>query len=412
MQDDQQDLFDERAAIMTYDGHLSQADAEHCTRAMVRPQGITLRPYQADALNALIGALERGKHPVLNAATGAGKSAILAALAAYLPGRILVVTHRKKLLSQNSAQLARYLGADAGDIGVYSAGLDQRDTHQRVIFGGVQSIYRRMAELQQAGAFRYVICDESHLCPPANEKSMYQQVFAACPAAQRVGLSATPSRMGTPIYGGEHAWFTHCALTIGIRELTPQYLAPLVELQHAQDIDLSAVRVRAGEYVMADASQAMSEEKVAEAALREVCLLAEKRKSWALFCCDIAHTRLVASLLQGMGISCGVLLSDQSNDANDAALQTFERGETRALASCVMMSIGFDIPGIDCVVLLRPSMSKELVIQQLGRGTRQAPGKTDCIAEGELVLTDRGLVPIEHVHVADKVWDGNDWVCH
>lgn len=371
------DLFDERAAIMEYDGHTSRAAAEHMAHALTLPSPIVLRPYQQDALTACMYALEHGEHPVINAATGSGKSAIIAALAAQLPGRILVVTHRKKLLSQNSAQLKRYLGAGE-DVGVYSAGLDQRDTQPRIIFGGVQSIYKRMEELQAAGIFEYLIVDEVHLAAPPGQDLMYNAVFSACPTAQRIGLSATPSRMGTPIYG-EGQWFDRCVITVGIKQLTPEYLAPLVELQHATDIDLSAIRKKAGEFVLADAGQVFSEEKVARAAVQEIALLANHRKKWAVFCCDIAHTRLVAALLNDMGVPCGQMTSDQNTDANDAALAAFEQGHSRALASCIMMTTGFDIPDIDCVVLLRPTLSKELLIQMLGRGTRQAEGKKDCL---------------------------------
>jgi DNA repair protein RadD len=372
-----QQEWEERAAIMEYDGHASSGDAEHMAKSCTQDAGIVLRPYQQDAFTAALAALERGGHPVINAATGSGKSALIAALAARLPGRILVVTHRKKLLSQNSAQLTRYLGKEK-DIGVYSAGLDRRDMHHRVIFGGVQSIYRRMDALQEAGAFRYLIIDENHLCPPPDEDSMYKGVFQACPGAQRIGLSATPSRMGIPVYGANR-WFDQCVCTIGIKQLTPEYLAPLIELQHATDIDLSAIRKKAGEFVMADAGQVFSEEKVAQAALQEITLLAEKRKKWALFCCDIAHTKLVASLLNDLRIPCGSMTSDQNIDENDAALAAFEQSKTRALASCIMMTTGFDIPDIDCIVLLRPTMSKELLIQMLGRGTRKAPGKDNCL---------------------------------
>jgi DNA repair protein RadD len=208
---------------------------------------------------------------------------------------------------------------------------------------------------------------------------MYATIFRACPAAQRIGLSATPSRMGGPIWGGEDAWFTCCQVTVGIRQLTPEFLAPLSTILTANDIDLSAVRIRAGEFVAAEASQAMSEEAVARRALEEVCLLAQHRQSWAVFCCDIAHAHLVARLLGELGISCGTLVSTQESAANDAALQAFGSGETRALVSCVMMTTGFDIPRIDCIVLLRPTMSKELLIQMIGRGTRLHPGKTDTL---------------------------------
>lgn len=379
------ELYEERAAIMQYDAYLSRADAEHAARACqdtppapsAPSLGLSLRPYQAEAVSAVLSALARGEHPVVSLPTGSGKSVVIAALCARLRGRVLVVSHRKKLLEQDSTHLTRYLGIGE-DIGIYSAGLGQRDTSQRVLFGGVQSIYKRMDVLQQVGGFASIICDEAHLCGDPGEDKMYNGVYAACPQTQRIGLSATPSRSGVSIWG-EDKWFTACVHTTGIADITPQYLAPLSGILTAPDVDLSRIRVRQGEFVAADASQVLSEEKVARAAIAEICHLAQHRQAWALFCCDIAHTNLVASLLCEAGITCGVMTSAQASAENDAALAAFESGETRALASCVMMTTGFDLPRIDCIVLLRPTMSKELLIQMVGRGTRQSPEKQDCL---------------------------------
>ena len=154
---------------------------------------VALRHYQDSAVTLALEALEQGEHPVLALPTGAGKSLVIAALADQLPARVLVTTHRQELLEQNAAQLERY-GNEAAS-GIYSAGLRRRDDQARVIFGGIQSIYRRVDTLQQAGPFRYIIVDECHRVPPPSASSMYGTVFDACPDAQRIGLSATPYRL-------------------------------------------------------------------------------------------------------------------------------------------------------------------------------------------------------------------------
>ena len=343
--------------------------------------GLILRQYQQQTLDTLTYTLDRleGVHPVVAMPTGSGKSLVIAALAASRPGRVLVVTHRQRLIQQNSAQLARMFAGE--DFGIYSAGLGQRDSDQRVLFAGVQSVFRRMDALQEAGAFATIIQDECHLSPPPLVTSMYRRVFDEAPHARRVGFSATPSRMGVPVYNSNAtlAWFTHRIVDLNIRDLTPVYLSPLVGVLTAGDVDMSAVHIRQGEFLAHEASTLMSEAHVAKAALHELQLIAAKRQAWILFCCDIAHTHLVAKMLNDLGISCGVMTSDQSADVNTRSLQQFESGQTRALASCIMMTTGFDVPQIDCVALLRPTMSKELLIQMIGRGTRLSPSKTDCL---------------------------------
>ena len=339
---------------------------------------VTLRPYQQTAVHAALQAIERDEHPVISLPTGSGKSLVIAALAAQLPGRILVATHRQELLEQNSAQLDRY--DQETTPGIYSAGLRRRDDQARVILGGIQSIYRRMDTLQQAGAFRHIIVDECHRVPPPSESSMYGAVFTACPEAQRIGLSATPYRLDNGVlHEGGDTWFTSMPVHVGIRDLTPQWLAPLVGILTAHDIDVSDVRTRLGEFVTRELSQAACEEEAIAGALDELCALAATRQHWLLFCVDIAHSRLVHAALTDRRITAELLLGETPQEERRAALDRFRQGMSRALVNCEVATTGFDIPGIDCIAMLRPTQSKGLCVQMLGRGTRQAPNKVDCL---------------------------------
>lgn len=342
------------------------------------PSTAQLRPYQYEAVEACLAALDAGGSPVLALPTGSGKSRVIAALCARLPGRILVATHRQELLEQNAAQLRTY--QEHADHGIVSAGLKRRELDHQVIFGGIQSIYRQMDRLQQAGAFWTVIVDEAHRVPPPSVRSMYAQVFEACPGAQRVGLTATPYRLDDGLlHEGEDTWFDCMPVQVGIRDLTPQWLAPLAGVLTAHDIDVSQVRTRAGEFVTSDLSQAACEEQVVRGAVDELCRLAAARQKWLVFCVDVAHTRLVGLALEERGRTTAVLLGDTPQEDRQALLARFRAGEIQALVNCEVATTGFDIPAIDCVVLLRPTQSKALVVQMLGRGTRQAPGKVDCL---------------------------------
>lgn len=374
-----------------------------------------LRPYQRDSVMAVLAALEQGQHPVVGLPTGSGKSRIVTALCTILPGRILVATHRKELLEQNEATS---LGFDEDmDTGIVSAGLGRREYQQRIIFGGIQSIYRSMAKLLAHGPFAAIIVDEAHCVPlRTNPTSMYSRVFDACPATPRIGLSATPYRLdGGPIYGTPDTWFTHLVTYVGIRDLTPphaDYLAPLKGVLTAHDIDTSGVRVREGDYVVSDLSQAASDMTLVTGAIREICQLAAKRRKWLVFCVDVAHTHLICATLNAAGIPSKLVTGKTPADERKAIIEGFRRGEFRSLVNCLVLTTGFDVQDIDCIVLLRPSKSKGLVVQMLGRGTRKAPNKVDCIAEGELVLTDHGLIPIEKVACCMKLWNGIEWVSH
>lgn len=347
------------------------------------PQQTTerLRPYQHEAVTTCLAALDAGHSPVLMLPTGSGKSRIIAALCEVIPDRILVATHRQELLEQNAAQLCAYMENPA-DYGLYSAGLGRRETANRVVFGGIQSIYRQMDRLQQAGVFRTVIVDECHRIPPPSIASMYGTVFAACPEAKRIGLTATPYRLDDGLLADpemDDTWFDQMPVQVGIRDLTPAWLSPLAGVLTAHDIDVSQVRSRLGEFVTSDLSQSACEESAVRGAVDELVTLAAQRTKWLVFCVDVAHTRLVTLALQERGIRADLLLGETSQDARAAVLQRFRSGELQALVNCEVATTGFDIPDIDCVVLLRPTQSKALVVQMLGRGTRQAPAKVDCL---------------------------------
>ncbi len=337
-----------------------------------------LRAYQRDAMTATFDALLRDQHPVIAHPTGSGKSLLVGALGLLLPGRVLIISHRKELLVQDSEKLLTFAQTS---LGLYSAGLKRRETDDRVIIGGVQSIYRRMDELQATGAFAYLIIDECHVCPPRSQPTtMYAQILQACPDAQRIGLSATPYRLdGGLVYEGPDCWFDTLAHEVGIRALTPHYLAPLAGLLSAHEVDVSNVRTKQGEYVLSDLSQAASEESVVEGALDDILAYGAKRDHWIIFCVDVAHAHLVTAQLRARGIPTGMVVGTTPQDERDATFEDFRTGRILALTNVMVASVGFDFPGIDLIALLRPTQSRALAIQMIGRGSRQSPGKVDAL---------------------------------
>lgn len=159
---------------------------------------ITLRDYQREAIDAIYTWF--GRHttnPLIVMPTGTGKSVVIAGfiegvLRGYPGQRILVVTHVRELVEQNAKKLADlWPGAP---VGVYSAGLNRRDTEPQVIFAGIQSIANRATEL---GWFDLVLVDEAHLIPRSGEgryRTYLQALLSMNPAAKVIGFTATPDR--------------------------------------------------------------------------------------------------------------------------------------------------------------------------------------------------------------------------
>ena len=152
-----------------------------------------LRYYQEDAITAIKMALNMGENPIAELPTGAGKSIIISSIAEWVAKqkpdfRVLICAHRAELLVQNAGKIQ-------GDVGLYSAGLNSRETNNQIVVGGIQSIYNK-----DLGKFNLVIIDECHLLTPDPE-SMYYQLITKLqevnPNIRLIGLSATPTGIVT-----------------------------------------------------------------------------------------------------------------------------------------------------------------------------------------------------------------------
>jgi len=163
---------------------------------------ITLRPYQVEAISAVYDHLRRrDDNPCVVIPTAGGKTPVMASICRdavqQWDGRVLILAHVKELLEQAVDKL-HIMAPDLWNrIGVYSAGLRSRDTDHPIIVAGIQSVYRRAAELD---AFDLITVDEAHLIPPSGE-GMYRQFLAEAkivnPNVRLIGLTATPYRMST-----------------------------------------------------------------------------------------------------------------------------------------------------------------------------------------------------------------------
>jgi superfamily II DNA or RNA helicase len=384
---------------------------------------IVLRDYQARAVEAILESMAAGHNPICRMATGGGKSLVAASVCTRLDGRILLVTHRKELLEQNEAKLS---GMGYSDIGVYSAGLSRREMDARVILGGVQSIYKRMDKLQAAGPFRYLIVDECHMMEYRSESSMYKRLIESCRELESIiGLTATPYRLtrgvNKPIFGLSDSWFDHLAVDIGMIELVKQgWLASLRGTRTASQVDISGVKITGDDYNTGQLSEVLSSDEIVDMAVSELCRLASDRKSWLVFCVDIAHAEAVVESERREGIDAHLVTGATPPRQRREILGALSNGDIRCVTSVGVLTTGVDIPRIDMIGLIRPTKSKALLVQMIGRGSRLSPetGKVDCLVldlagnldehlplDGMPQFEEKGKAePVERV-VATSPWD-------
>lgn len=374
-----------------------------------KPEPLTLRPYQQDAVNAVYAHLRtREDNPCVVIPTGGGKTPVIATIckdAVAWQGRVLILAHVKELLQQAADKLAR-VGVECG---VYSAGLGRRDRRGSVIVAGIQSVYQKACDLDR---FDLVLIDESHLIPPEGD-GMYRQFLADAltlnPQLRIVGLTATPFRLSSgPICTPDGFLNTIC-YEIGVKQLIVEgYLSPLISKAGLTRADTSKLHVRGGEFVAGEVEQLVDDDAIVKPACKEIVELTSERKSVLIFSAGVEHGKHVQRTLQEFGHECGFVCGDTPDDERAKLLERFQAGELKYLANVNVLTTGFDAPNIDCVALLRPTLSPGLYYQMVGRGFRLSPGKANC-----LVLDFGGNVlrhgPVDQLTIKDaSKSQGND----
>jgi DNA repair protein RadD len=340
-----------------------------------------LRDYQQEAVTAVFNYLQRGgRAPLVEVPTGGGKSAILGEIVRRVVGehggRVLVATHRKELIAQDERAILNVWPDGRRRVGVYSAGLGRREIRDCVV-GGVQSLARRAREL---GHVDVVIIDEAHLVS-ASEGTQYGKLLGALreanPDLVLVGLTATPYRLDQGLLTqGEGALFKSIVYRTDIKRLIADgYLSPLVTQTGSASINLDNVRTRAGDYVTADLELAADVDEITDKVAQDIA--DSGRRHVLAFGVSVAHAHRLRNAIQMSGLSCETVVGDTPDRAD--ILERFKRGELNAIASCDVLTTGFDAPLVDCVALVRPTQSVALYVQMVGRGSRVAPGKGDAI---------------------------------
>jgi len=357
---------------------------------------INLRPYQSAAVEAVYRHLrDHDDNPVVVIPTGGGKTPVMATIcndaASQWDGRVLVVAHVKELLEQTAGTLSRM--APGLDVGVYSAGLGRRDTEHRVIVAGIQSVYKRAGELFGDRPFDLVMIDEAHLIPPEGD-GMYRQFLAEAkvinPHVRTIGLTATPFRMSSGMICQSDHFLNAVCYEVGVKELIRDgYLCPLRTKAGIVRADTSSLHVRGGEFIAAETEQLMDQDNLVRAACAEIVQQTADRQSVLIFATGIQHGRHIVDALQrDHGAECGFVTGDTPTAERDRLIARFRRqpgkglfGDQRPikyLCNVNVLTTGFDAPNVDCIAMLRPTMSPGLYYQMVGRGFRLCEGKTDC----------------------------------
>jgi DNA repair protein RadD len=349
------------------------------------------RKYQADSVEAAWVSLDLvAGGTVVALPTGTGKSLVCAMLIEQVlnrwpgyRGRVIVLAGRRELVEQNHAEFRALCPGERA--GIYSAGLNRRDTEEDVIFAQIQSAHR-CPEI--FGRRNLLVVDECHEMPDS-ESSMYRRFYSGIqvmsPKCRMVGLSATPFRLstGTIVGPAEDGYlFQSMAFEYSLKEaIDAGYLCNLVTASIPVELhgNLSSVGTRGGEFIQGEAQAAMMAGDLVARTVDDIIARAVGRKSGVIFTSGVQHCSQVLACLHRRGERAAMVVGDTHADNRAWTIDEFRRGAIRWLVNVNTLTVGFNAPATEVVVLLRPTQSAGLLIQMIGRGSRLSQGKTDCL---------------------------------
>ena len=348
---------------------------------------LSLRPYQIDGENKIRQAFVQGhKAPLYVLPTGGGKTVLFASIAhsAQRRGkRVMILAHRVELVDQIVSALKQF-NVDPDVVAANYARRNSRTEHT-VIVASVQTLAHRMEHIPKP---TLIICDEAHHCADGNT---WSRIFAYYTDAKRLGVTATPVRLDGR---GLASTYDHMIRGPNTPELIEMGFLVRPRVFAPPTVDTSGLHLRAGEFKTDEATELMDVPSITGDALSHYRQHANGLPGLA-FCTSVDHADHVAEQFRAGGVSAIALNGGTNREVRRLAVQEFRDGKIKILCSCDLFSEGFDVPGAHIGILLRPTASEGLFLQQVGRLLRPAPGKTHAIILDHVGNTVRHGMPDE-----------------
>jgi superfamily II DNA or RNA helicase/HKD family nuclease len=347
---------------------------------LLSPIELELRPFQEALLEHIVLARHQGHHRnLLVAATGTGKTVMAAVDYTRLRpelarSRLLFVAHREEILDQSRATF-RHALRDAAFGEKWVGG--QRPSRFDHVFASIQSLHRADVKHIDPEHFDVVIVDEFHHAAARS----YEILLEHLRPVELLGLTATPERAD----GLDVIRHFDGRIAADLRlwhAIDQEYLAPFAYFGIHDGLDLRRVPWRRGQGYDVSALENVltADHKWANLVVEEIRRkIAEPSRVRALgYCVSVNHARFMAHRFSDLGLPSVALSAESHSEERKAALRDLSDGKLRVVFTVDLFNEGVDIPSVDTLLLLRPTDSPTLFLQQLGRGLRKSPGKSAC----------------------------------
>jgi DNA repair protein RadD len=365
--------------------------------------GFTLRPYQQEAVDAVVEHIRRRLSPcLLELATGAGKSLIVAELAAYMAKaapnkRVLCIAPSRELVEQNAEKFQAY----GYQTSIYCASAGSKCLRHQVIFASPQTALKSIDKIAHMGVSA-IICDEAH----GITKSMLELIKRVQEyelSGQRInellrviGMTATPYRMGTGyIYAADYTmdpplhydeekaidpYYSRLVYRVAAGELVAQgfLTKPVIGEDAGEHYDTSTLEMdRMGRFSAQSTALTFEKSTKTKTIIEKVVSMSVGRMGVMIFAATISHAEEIAGYLPQD--QAAVVTGSTKKKDREAIIQAFKARKLRYLVNVSVLTTGFDAPHVDVVAILRATESAGLLQQIIGRGLRLHDNKADCL---------------------------------
>ena len=339
-----------------------------------------LRPYQQEAMDAILEAWENGTHKTLLVLpTGCGKTIVFAKVTEECVrqgDRVLILAHRGELLEQAADKIGKATGLGCATEKAEETCLG---SWFRITVGSVQSMMResRLSRFPD-DYFDTIIIDEAHHCI----SDSYQRVLHHFPEAKVLGVTATPDRGDMKNLGQV---FESLAYEYTLpRAIKEGYLSPIKAVTIPLKVDLTGVGVQSGDFKAGDLGTAL--DPYLEGIATEMEKYCRDKKT-VVFLPLVKTSQKFRDVLNAHGFQAAEVNGESQDRAE--ILREFDAGRYNVLCNSMLLTEGWDCPSVDCIVVLRPTKVRSLYCQMVGRGTRLSPGKDHLLLLDFLWHTER-----------------------
>jgi len=358
---------------------------------------LVLRGYQRAARDAILREFKQGRSTLLVCPTGAGKTICFASLIEHIDGRTMVLAHRDILIDQAASTIRQWTGKLADH--------EQGERHVCDYHGGlyhpadavvstVQSQVswrngRRRMEKFVPSEFGLLVLDEAHRATSRSFRACIEH-YTQNPKLRYMGCTATPDRTDGTALGqvfDSVAYRYDIADAIEDGWLVPFNIQPI----QAQEVDISWVGTTGRDLVARDLDVAMTKGEERFHAIAKPTYAETDGRKTLIFAAGVNHAKLLDELLNGYEPGCSrVITGKTAADERRAMIDGFRKGKFRFLVGVGVPTEGFDVPDIECIAMARPTKSRLLSCQMLGRGTRPLSNLVDSIPDDEQHIMHNG----------------------